>query len=224
MARPPHSGGATQFIAASASKSSAAPIYQGFPMTDRTHPDSGRTNRGPVVSDLLARIAELEAQLEAIGAAHGQAPAQAIGPCVICGSDEPFTGTCGSGGDPRALCKQPAPQADSQPAPGVDSPLARRFGGCPSCGRSDCVAMSCTRADPADLLHIAARAPADSVLEDAARYRWLRQEHERVDPVCHLTWKRNLQRDSAEWANTAVLDTAIDAAMAAARKQGANHD
>jgi hypothetical protein len=66
----------------------------------------------------------------------------------------------------------------------------------------------------------AARAPADSVLEDAARYRWLRQEHERVDPVCHLTWKRNLQRDSSEWVNTVVLDTAIDAA----RKQGANHD
>jgi len=61
---------------------------------------------------------------------------------------------------------------------------------------------------------------ADSVLEDAKRYRWLRQEHKRVDPVCHLTWKRNLQRDSSEWVNTAVLDTAIDAA----RNQGANHD
>lgn len=60
---------------------------------------------------------------------------------------------------------------------------------------------------------------ADSVLEDAARYRWLRQEHERVDPVCHLTWKRNLQRDSSEWVNTAVLDTAIDKA----RKQGGQH-
>lgn len=32
------------------------------------------------------------------------------GPCVICGSDEPFTGTCGSG-DQRALCKQPTPPA-----------------------------------------------------------------------------------------------------------------
>jgi hypothetical protein len=28
--------------------------------------------------------------------------------CVICGSDEPYTGTCGSN-DPRALCKKPAP-------------------------------------------------------------------------------------------------------------------
>ena len=60
----------------------------------------------------------------------------------------------------------------------------------------------------------------DSIVLDAMRYRWLRQEHERVDPVCHLTWKRNLQRDSSEWVNTAVLDTAIDNA----RKQGANHD
>lgn len=33
---------------------------------------------------------------------------------MVCGSDEPFTGTCGSG-DPRALCKQPtsAQAADS---------------------------------------------------------------------------------------------------------------
>lgn len=27
----------------------------------------------------------------------------------------------------------------------LDYPHALRFGGCPSCGRSDCVAMSCTR-------------------------------------------------------------------------------
>lgn len=39
--------------------------------------------------------------------------AQSAGPCVICGSDEPFTGTCGSG-DPRALCKQAAPNAAPQ--------------------------------------------------------------------------------------------------------------
>jgi hypothetical protein len=34
---------------------------------------------------------------------------QAATKCVICGEDEPYTGTCGSN-DPRALCKQP--QAD----------------------------------------------------------------------------------------------------------------
>ena len=42
--------------------------------------------------------------------------AQSAGPCAICGSDEPFTGTCGSG-DPRALCQQAAPKA----APGEPS-------------------------------------------------------------------------------------------------------
>lgn len=31
------------------------------------------------------------------------------GPCAICGSDEPYTGTCGSN-DPRALCKKPSIQ------------------------------------------------------------------------------------------------------------------
>ena len=36
-------------------------------MTDRTHPDSGRTTGG-IVEILHTRIAELEAQLEAIGA------------------------------------------------------------------------------------------------------------------------------------------------------------
>ena len=51
-------------------------------------------------------------------------------------------------------------ESAQSPAPSVaavDYPHARRFGGCPSCGRSDCVAMSCTRADQADLLQIAAR-------------------------------------------------------------------
>ena len=31
-------------------------------------------------------------------------PVVAVEPCVICGSGEPYTGTCGSN-DPRALCK-----------------------------------------------------------------------------------------------------------------------
>lgn len=50
-----------------------------------------------------------------ICASHGQAPAGAAGPCVICGSEEPFTGTCGSS-SPRALCKQGAPTAQEAPA------------------------------------------------------------------------------------------------------------
>lgn len=44
------------------------------------------------------------------------AEAQSAGPCAICGSDEPFTGTCGSG-DPRALCQQATTQAAPQQEP-----------------------------------------------------------------------------------------------------------
>lgn len=51
-----------------------------------------------------------------------------------------------------ASAQQPAPSAAV-----LDYPHARRFGGCPACGRSDCVAMSCTRTTSDDLLHIAAR-------------------------------------------------------------------
>lgn len=42
-------------------------------MTDRTHPDSGRATGG-IVQPLQARIAELEAQLEAIGAGGVNGP------------------------------------------------------------------------------------------------------------------------------------------------------
>ena len=66
--------------------------------------------------------------------------------------------------------------------------------------------------DAAEALLRAARAPADSVLEDAARYRWLRrwkgQEHEPPFTVQH-------EIDGALWGGD--LDAAIDAD----RKQGA---
>ena len=42
-------------------------------MTDRTHPDSGRIiTSGDVIAELHDRIAELEAQLEAVGAGGAQ--------------------------------------------------------------------------------------------------------------------------------------------------------
>lgn len=52
---------------------------------------------------------------------------------------------------------------------------------------------------------------------DAERYRWLRAEHERVDPLCHLVWKRNGDRNGSEWVNPAEIDAAIDAAMGVKR-------
>ena len=61
----------------------------------------------------------------------------------------------------------------------------------------------------------AASAPAQSVLEDAARYRWLRrwkgQEHEPPFTVQH-------EVDGTLWGGD------LDAAVDATRKQGANHD
>lgn len=76
------------------------------------------------IAHLAATSAAELRRLAALVEAQQPAPSTA-GPCVICGSDEPFTGTCGSG-DPRALCKQPSPtpQADSQPDPGVESNTA----------------------------------------------------------------------------------------------------
>ncbi|AFU45412.1 hypothetical protein C380_08550 [Acidovorax sp. KKS102] len=59
-------------------------------------------------------------RLAALVEAQQPAPS-AAGPCVICGSDDPFTGTCGSS-DQRALCKQPAPSAAAgagQEPPGI---------------------------------------------------------------------------------------------------------
>jgi hypothetical protein len=54
----------------------------------------------------------------------------------------------------------------------------------------------------------------EELRKDAERYRWLRQEHDRVDPICHLCWKQNGDRKSSEWVNTANLDASIDAAKA----------
>lgn len=59
---------------------------------------------------------------------------------------------------------------------------------------------------------------ADAAEKDAERYRWLRSEHERHDPICHLVWKRNGDRSSSEWVNTARLDASIDLAMQAAQE------
>jgi predicted RNase H-like nuclease (RuvC/YqgF family) len=59
-------------------------------------------------------------------------------------------------------------------------------------------------------------AERDALRADAERYRWLRSEHARHDPICHLMWKRNGDRSCGEWVNTAVLDTSIDLARAAA--------
>jgi hypothetical protein len=63
---------------------------------------------------------------------------------------------------------------------------------------------------------LAAQPAPSGDAEDAARYRWLRAEHERIDPLCHVVWKVGRDRNGSDWANTASLDADIDAA----RKEG----
>jgi len=55
--------------------------------------------------------------------------------------------------------------------------------------------------------------------KDAARYRWLRGEHEAISPLAAVVWKRNQKREGSEWVNTVgpqSLDVSIDIAMSAA--------
>jgi hypothetical protein len=70
--------------------------------------------------------------------------------------------------------------------------------------------------DPPDGGDVDTREQLHRMAKDAERYRWLRAEHARYYPICHLMWKRNGDRSSREWVNTAVLDTSIDLARAAA--------
>jgi hypothetical protein len=68
----------------------------------------------------------------------------------------------------------------------------------------------------------AARAPADSVQEDAARYRWLRDE---AHPDGVVNDDIHVHVDSLHYPNRwALIGPELDAAVDAARKQGVSHD
>ena len=196
--------------------------------------------------------------------------AQSAGPCVICGSDEPFTGTCGSG-DPRALCKQAAPKAqtDSVPAiqgemnvqldidsnhsaPGQQRDVARavalgqpmgngqdQAAGRPSaqgdklltvaernirsflrsaqfkCESDREAALNCV-----DVLWAAARDPADSVLEDAARLDWLESNSQtNIERVRYLGATKSIY-EVTPYDSVSYDGETLRAAIDAARKQG----
>lgn len=127
-----------------------------------------------------------------------------------------------------------APQAGSQPAPVQDYPPLPRVGpigyasvvdiqsyvtrltiGPHLAGVRDVALWTTDQMRAYVDADRAARAPADSVTEDAARYRWLRrwkgQEHEPPFTVQH-------EVDGTLWGGD------LDAAVDAARKKGANHD
>ena len=53
----------------------------------------------------------------------------------------------------------------------------------------------------------------NALRRDAKRYRWLRNEHSRIDPCIKANAKYRLERDSSTWVNIHDLDAAIDAAM-----------
>ena len=53
----------------------------------------------------------------------------------------------------------------------------------------------------------------DELRRDAARYRWLRLEHDRTDPLGRMCWKRYDNRNGSEWCEVVDIDAAIDAAI-----------
>lgn len=64
--------------------------------------------------------------------------------------------------------------------------------------------------------HVAAIARLAECERDAARYRWLRAEHDRVDPLARCGWKYRQDRNGHQWVdlpNGGQLDHMIDAAM-----------
>ena len=69
----------------------------------------------------------------------------------------------------------------------------------------------------------AARAQADSVLEDAARYRWLRDTANSLQSTGPLVFNAPGDGSEMKWTY-ALYGAALDNAVDAARKQGANHD
>jgi hypothetical protein len=68
------------------------------------------------------------------------------------------------------------------------------------------------------------RAEVERLRPNARRYEWLQSEHERTDPICHLSWKRNGDRSGSEWVNTSNLDKSIDLAIEAANGAPAQKD
>jgi hypothetical protein len=87
------------------------------------------------------------------------------------------------------------------PQPAQSQPVKNRFTG----HAVGCRCLSCM-----------APQPSAEDAKDAARYRWLRDEHYCVNPVAAVVWKLNQDRKSSRWVHTVdgnSLDAAIDQAM-----------
>lgn len=105
---------------------------------------------------------------------------------------------------PNTAEGEEAAQADSQPAPANTRQIAECYGDCPTDPK--------TCANPCKFEGRAARAPTDSVLEDAARYRWLRNALADRTDGGKSHWFCSIADGRPE---------ELDAAIAAARKQAA---
>jgi hypothetical protein len=65
--------------------------------------------------------------------------------------------------------------------------------------------------------HEQLRADNERLRKDAERYRWLRDEHDRIDPMGRCCWKVGNDRNGSEWCELVDgidLDQMIDAAIA----------
>lgn len=113
-------------------------------------------------------------------------------------------------------------QADSQPAPVLDRDRIREIfmahGFTVKEGQTD---LKQYVYDAADALLRAARAPADSVLEDAARYRFLAEHCRSTSEHWGGRWSIIINGPAPKSHDS---EDDFDEAVDAARKQGANHD
>ena len=154
-------------------------------MTDRTHPDSGRATGG-IVEMLHARIAELEAQPAPSAAAAvpgGWTDADADAArlaleleCLLMDTKDAavvskWWASANAALEMHRTRLKDTPQADSQPAPDEIINMAREQ------GLPETEIEGVFRVNADDLCRVAAailaaRAPADSVLEDAGGANW----------------------------------------------------
>ena len=134
-------------------------------MTDRTHPDSGRIiTSSDVIADLHARITELESQLAQRFDAADVATAAAQG-----FRDGVASLTAQAAGSVPAVATLHQIMAAARELHAIDNP-----DGEPEWAALPQYEVDVWRARAERVLKAAAaRAPADSVLEDAARYRYL---------------------------------------------------
>lgn len=148
---------------------------------------------------------------------HDNDPRKAMQDAITCNCQIALDPTVSS--DAQALINRGAVESRAEIEAKVLEEAAKETGHCWRCKADDTL-----NGMAADRRVSKPSAPniehASEVERDAARYRWLHNEHMRFDPICHLSWKRNWDRNSSYWVNTDDLDKSIDAAIGAARTEG----